>query len=188
MSYSDNTPVAKDQRGATLLVALIMLVVLTLFALSAIKLSNTNLGIVGNMQARMEAQTVGQQAIEQVMSSAANFLTPVAQVINIDVNNDGTADYTANVDKPSCFSTKSLTNADLIPASGTISPSDKTCISSVQDPATGVYIQGAASAQSWCYDQKWELASTVTDNRTGAKVRQHQGAAMRVPAGTACAP
>jgi len=188
MTCKENMLAAVDQRGATLLISLIMLVVLTLFALSAIRMSNTNLGIVGNMQARMEAQAAGQQAIEQVMSSAANFLNPAQLSIAIDINNDGTADYTASVAKPTCFSTKSLTNADLIPASGTISANDKTCVSSVQDGATGVYIANAPSAQSWCYDQKWEIAATVTDNRTGAKVTQHQGAAMRVPAGTTCAP
>lgn len=172
----------KNQRGATLMISLVMLVLLTLFAISAINLSTTNLNIVGNMQARMEAQAAGKQAIEQVISSAANFTTPISQDIDVDINNDGASDYTASVLKPSCFSSKSLTNAELNLAD----PKDKNCVSSVQDPGTGVYIANAASAQSWCYNQKWEVTATVTDNRTGAQVRQHQGAALRVPAGTAC--
>ena len=40
------------QRGATLLVTLIMLVVLTLFAVTAFNLSSVNLKIVGNFQAQ----------------------------------------------------------------------------------------------------------------------------------------
>jgi len=188
MSYIKKPHITKGQRGATLLISLIMLVVLTLFAISAINLSSTNLNIVGNMQARMEVQSAGKQAIEQVMSSAANFLTPAAQSIAVDINNDGTTDYTANVDKPSCFSSKGLTNAELIPAPpATISAKDQNCISSVQDPGTGVYIANAPSAPSWCYDQKWEIAASVSDNRTGAQLRQHQGVSLRVPAGTACA-
>ena len=172
----------KNQRGATLIIALVMLVLLTLFAISAINLSNTNLSIVGNMQARMEAQSAGEQAIEQIISSAANFSSPAAQDVNVDINNDGTTDFTANVDKPSCYSSKSLTNADLNPSS----PKDAVCISSVQDPGTGVWIANTSSAQSWCYDQKWEITATVTDDRTGAQVKQHRGVSMRVPAGTSC--
>ncbi len=189
MSYFKNTRITKDQRGATLLISLVMLVMLTLFAISAIKLSSTNLQIVGNMQSRMEAEAAGKQAIEQVMSSAANFLSPPALGIDvdIDINNDATVDYTPHVDKPSCFSTKALTNADLIPPPpAMITLADQKCISSTQDPATGVFIANASTAQSWCYDQKWELKATVTDSRTGAEVKQHQGAALRVPAGTTC--
>jgi hypothetical protein len=44
------------QRGATLFIGLVMLVVLTLFALSAFQTSSTNLKTVGNMQEREEAQ------------------------------------------------------------------------------------------------------------------------------------
>lgn len=177
----------RGQRGATLLISLIMLVILTLFAISAINLSTTNLSIVGNMQARMEVEAAGKQAIEQVLSSADNFLNPAQKNIDIDINNDGAADFTANVDKPSCYSSKPLTNADLTPAPpATISAKDQVCISSSQDPGTGVYIANASSAPSWCYDQKWEVKSSVTDPRTSAQIVQHQGVSLRVPAGTAC--
>lgn len=186
MIYIKNTPVTKNQRGATLIIALVMLVMLTLFAISAISLSNTNLKVVGNMQARMEAQAAGKQAIEQVISSAANLITPLAQTIPVDINNDGTMDYTAIVTKPSCYSTKPLTNAELIPASGPIPAKDLVCISSSADPGTGVFIANAPSAQSWCYDQKWRVSSTVTDSRTDARVVQHQGVSLRVPIGTGC--
>lgn len=187
MIYIKNTHLKKDQQGATLLISLVMLVLLTLFAISALNMSTTNLSIVGNMQARMEAQAAGMQAIEQVMSSAANFLNPLQQYIDVDINNDGAKEYTVDVAKPSCFSSKSLTNADLIPAPpATISAKDQNCISSIQDPGTGVFVANAASAQAWCYDQKWEITATVTDGLTGAQVKQHQGAALRVPAGTAC--
>lgn len=182
-----NIHIKKSQQGATLIVTLIMLVVLTLFALSAINMSSTNLSIVGNMQAQIEAQAAGQQAIENILSSAANFLNPTAQSLNIDINNDGTTDYTANIDQPTCLSSKPLINADLIPAPpATISAKDQNCISSVQDPATGVFVANASSTMSWCSDEKWEVTATVTDNRTGAAVKQHQGVSMRVPTGTNC--
>jgi Tfp pilus assembly protein PilX len=45
----------RKQRGATLLVALIMLGVLMLFVVSSLNTSTTNLRVVGNMQAKNEA-------------------------------------------------------------------------------------------------------------------------------------
>jgi Tfp pilus assembly protein PilX len=72
--------VARDQQGATLVVVLIMLVVLTLFAVAVINLSNLNAKAVGNMQQRKNAEIVAQGAIEQVLSSSAPFYSPAAAV------------------------------------------------------------------------------------------------------------
>ncbi len=65
-----------NQRGMTLVVSLIMLVVITLFVLSAIRLSTANLRTVGNMQARNEAAAASQRAIEDLLSSPAAFTAP----------------------------------------------------------------------------------------------------------------
>jgi Tfp pilus assembly protein PilX len=66
-------PSAVRQRGATLLVALIMLVMLTLFALSAIRTGNVGLKIVGNQQTQKSMEAAAQEAIEQVVSNLGNF-------------------------------------------------------------------------------------------------------------------
>ncbi|HAL39750.1 MAG TPA: hypothetical protein DCP03_17240, partial [Polaromonas sp.] len=55
------------QRGATLLVAMIFLILMSLFAISAFKSSTGNLRIIGNMQSRQEAIAVGQKAIEDTI-------------------------------------------------------------------------------------------------------------------------
>ena len=49
---------------------MIMLVLLTLFVLSAINSGTINLRISGNTQAQDEARAAAQQAIEQVVSSS----------------------------------------------------------------------------------------------------------------------
>lgn len=67
---------ALAQRGATLIVVLVMLIVLTLVALSAINLSTSNLKIVGNMQAKRSAEAVAWQASEFVMNSLSYFSNP----------------------------------------------------------------------------------------------------------------
>ncbi len=69
---------ARKQRGATLFIALIMLVMLTLFALSAIGLSNVNLRIVGNQQVQKMMDAAAQDGIEQSMSAAETFGTTAA--------------------------------------------------------------------------------------------------------------
>lgn len=72
------------QRGATLLVSLIMLVVLTLFAITGFNLSSVNLKIAGNYQDQKEMEAIVQQAIEQVISTPTAFsLTPTSQTITI---------------------------------------------------------------------------------------------------------
>lgn len=179
------TPESKKKRGETLIVVLVMLVVLTLLVVSAIRAGNTNMRIVGNMQVQEEVSAVAQQATEQVMSS--NFTAnPVAQAIGVDINNDGTPDYTANIN-PSCTGSIAITNADLNPALAADAP----CISSGAAQQTGLMVSGVAATgalagQSWCYLQQWELQATVTDSNTGATATTVQGVAVRVPAGTSC--
>lgn len=68
----------RRQRGTTLLVALIMLVMITLFAVSAINTSSVNLQIVGNMQVQKTMEQNAQDAIEQISSSITPFNDAVA--------------------------------------------------------------------------------------------------------------
>ena len=68
------------QEGATLLVVLVMLVVLTLFAVAVINLSGMTAKAVGNMQWRKNAEIVAQGAIEQVLNSSAPFYSPATAV------------------------------------------------------------------------------------------------------------
>lgn len=173
------------QRGATLLVALVMLVVLTLLVVSAIRSSNTNLRIAGNMQMQGEAAAAGQQAIEQVISR--NFTeNPVSSVVSVDINNDGVNDYTANVATPTCTGSVALMNANLDKNNA----NDVPCFSSSTASNTGIISASGTpvtTGQSWCYMQQWDVQAQSTDSAgTGASVTTHQGVSLRVPAGTTC--
>lgn len=68
------------QRGATLLVVLVMLVVLTLLGIASIRMSSTSMLIVGNMQARRFVENQAQLAVEQVLNSIDPFNNPVSAV------------------------------------------------------------------------------------------------------------
>ncbi len=144
------------QTGISLLVGLVMLAVLTLLVVSAVRMSNSNLKIVGNQQARDEITAAAQQAIEQVMSSASNFYTPVAQTFNIDANNDGTPDYTVQTTAPICLQTV---------------------------PVEGYSEEFATSAPQ---DTHWDIAATATDPRTGATITIHQGVKVRMDSSAIC--
>lgn len=64
----DPRAIARRQRGATLLVTLIMLVVLTLFVIAAVNLNTSNSKIVGNVQAKRLVDAVAQRAVDQVVN------------------------------------------------------------------------------------------------------------------------
>lgn len=86
----------RKQTGATLVVALMMLVVIALLGVTAVNNSMVNLRIVGNMQAHQDAEAVSQEAIEQVISSIAIFNNP--QPSNITL-----AGVTVQVSEPECL-------------------------------------------------------------------------------------
>jgi len=173
----------KSQQGSTLMVALIMLVLLMLVAVSAMNSTTASIQIVGNAQYRDESSAVAQQAIEQMISS--NFtVAPTSSVIAVDINNDGADDYTGQVETPTCTSSISLTNNQLNP----LNSADLSCVSSGQAQNAGILGASGVQAitQSWCFKQTWDITSTVTDSKTGANTTVHQGVYIRVPTGTGC--
>jgi hypothetical protein len=58
----------KSQSGATLVITLIMLVLLTMFAVSAVSLSASTSKVVGNMQAKKTTDAIAQRVVDQVIS------------------------------------------------------------------------------------------------------------------------
>ena len=134
----------QSQRGITLFVGLIMLVLITLMVTSAFTLSTTNLKSVGNMQAKDEAIAAANQAIEQVLSSP--FTTaPTAEEINVDINNDGTPDYMASIAQPVCV--RASLDTTVVKTSNTL----------------------PLMQFSNTYNTVWDIVATVEDAKTGAK-------------------
>ncbi|MBI1731385.1 MAG: hypothetical protein HYR49_01285, partial [Gammaproteobacteria bacterium] len=69
--------------GATLVTAMIFLVIMTLFAVASINMSTVNFKIVANMQAQKLVDAAVQEAIERTISSMDQFsLTPAASTIS----------------------------------------------------------------------------------------------------------
>ena len=67
-----------SQRGVTLVVGMIMLVLITLLVLASFHLGRNNLEIVGNAQQRNEALAAAQQTIEAAVDSPLLTSNPAA--------------------------------------------------------------------------------------------------------------
>jgi hypothetical protein len=88
-------------RGAALVVGLVMLALITLLLVTALNLGTTSFRSVGNMQYRDEAIAAANKALEQVIGS--DFTTaPAEDEIAVDIDNDGTDDYLVDVAEPQC--------------------------------------------------------------------------------------
>lgn len=76
-------PVSKfprRQRGMTLIIGLMLLVVITLLGVSMASLSTSNLQVVRNAQTEQARIAVAQQAVEQVLGNADYFMAPTSAV------------------------------------------------------------------------------------------------------------
>lgn len=173
------------QRGFTLVTTLIFLAVFMIFAISMAGSSMLNTRIASNQQYRLEAKTVAQQGIEQVISQPFTQ-TPITTVtpVQVDVNGDGTADFTAQVDPPTCINTKPVLNQDLDPTN----PNDIGCMFSGSGQNTGILLSGGGAVPSPpCQATQWDITSRVTDpSKTATSVVVHQGVSVRVLTGTTC--
>lgn len=190
----------RRQRGTTLIVALIMLVLMTLFAVSSFNTANTNLKVVGNMQQKNEALNAAQAAIESVISTpqfianpANAVLTPCgsANTLCTDVTGDGVADFTTTLvgpdyptgpHQPTCVTVRPIKNEELVLSN----PEDLGC-SSGQQQQFGV--AGAVTGDSLCSNTVWEVRARTVSSSSAATVTVTQGVGVRVSAdaaGTSC--
>lgn len=174
-----------SQRGATLVIGMIMLVLVTLFVLSAINMSTTNLRVMGNEQARNEAVQAAQQAVEQVASVdfTKNPPTPATPItVPVDVNGDSTADYQATV-TAACLNSVPVKVTELNPDDVV---NDGPCFLSTSSSTSGFVGGGTTSGDSLCSATQWDVNATVTDataNTTGANLTLHQGVSKRIATG-----
>lgn len=143
----------RGQRGATLVVALIMLLLFTLLVSGALTLSTVNLKAVGNTQARNEAIAAANMGIEEVISLSGFTGLTDAQEYMIDFDQDSsTPSYAVTVTVEGCLrATPASVDESILSGVGSGLPN----------------IQG--------YYTLWELKSVVDDAVSGAEVSVRQG-------------
>ncbi len=180
-----STSSRRRQRGATLLIGMIMLVVLTLLVLFAIRSGNTNLRIAGNMQTQAEVGAAAQQAIEQVIEQIKLPTTDISQIkaqtVTVPVGNT-TYNVAVKAMGNKCLMEIPVLNSALNPSNA----NDVPCFESPDEDKVILSDNTLSSKPSACKTQQWEIEAGVTDTATGANVSQVQGITVRVPATTTC--
>lgn len=155
---------ANRQRGIVLILSLIMLMVMTLIAVSAIRLSTVNLRTVANSQARTEAMSTAQRTIDLVLSS--NFTDNIAGTASTVTVAEGGKNYTVVIARPCLVRSAPVLNIalDLTDAA------EKTC-------------QKGSSAYSQCSDTIWQIQASSSSGWFGANVSITQGTGIRMDNG-----
>ena len=141
----------KKQRGVTMFICLIILILMTLISISTFLVSTNNLKSVANMQYRDESIAAGNKAIEQLISSPFTD-APAAETLFVDINNNGSNDYQINIDKPVC------TEASIETLGGKSSITLSATMSTNSD-----------------WDTIWEINAVVNDLKTGTSVTVRSG-------------
>ncbi|MFT6957214.1 MAG: hypothetical protein ACJAYC_002222 [Halieaceae bacterium] len=159
------------QRGIVMVVALIMLLAVSLIAVTASNLVQTDLKIVNNLESREQARFAAKAAIEEALSSS-RFADNPDSIFSVncvqdnrkcyDFNSDGVDDIAVQINTPECVSVIPRKNTELDVFNY---PSQATCYL-----PPGVYSMCAASV--------WEFQAVATDVVTGAEVTVRQGVSI----------
>jgi hypothetical protein len=171
------------QRGAALIVAMLFLLVLSLFAITSSNSSTTNLLVTGNMIARQESTAAAQWLIDTTISSSAFATDPkaiAASTYDLDLDQDGTVDYRPTLTPaPTCQRARPLKGVEL----DIDDASDVQCMKS--GSAGGPLIDTGAidptAGDSMCANTEWNVRAIVIDEAvSGASVAINQGVGIRV--------
>jgi len=166
----------RRQKGATLLVGLIMLVLLTLMAITSFNLGKSNLQIVGNMQFRNETVRAAEEAVEAAISMPTSVT--IASAYTIDVNADGTPDVSITI-------TPTLQQA-YVKKNSALDLTDPGQLGCTLGQAQAFGVVGAATGNSLCAATLYDLKVMATEAATNTSVELHQGVSVQVPADTVC--
>jgi Tfp pilus assembly protein PilV len=191
----------RSQRGSTLLVVMIFLLVFGIMAASAFRGSLTSAQAIGNMQWRNEAVTAANDAIDRLLSTAefaTNTAVVTAQVngapFQVDINGDGVNDIAVSLPPvtldgitragPRCLRAEPIPSKDLDPAL----PADLGCFGSSSASSSGLGTATAGggtstvlSSPSLCSNTEWTIRVRALDAVTNTTVDVVQGVGVRVP-------
>lgn len=182
-------PALARQKGVTLILSLIMLVLLTMVALSTFNLGKGGLQLVDNAQQRSQAQNIAQETIDTVISSSGFTSHPTSVLDNgncptalnapanstcTDLYGDGkTIIKVALSPTPGCVQASSVAQSSLNLGNA----EDLGCTVGV---AQNFGIAGTSSSESLCSDSLWEITAEASEATSNAKAVITQGVKLRV--------
>jgi type II secretory pathway pseudopilin PulG len=179
------------QRGVTLIISLIMLVLLTIMALTSFNIGKSSLQVIDNAQQQGQVLNAAQTMLNQVVSSPtfteapgnvldnSNCPSALAAPANsrcVDVTGDGkTVVVVTMTPQPLCLQATAIPNSTLNLSSQ--SSEDWGC--TVQERGQHG-IEGMQEGDSLCANSLWELNAEAKESVSSAKALVTQGVAMRV--------
>ncbi|MEO7852129.1 MAG: hypothetical protein ABIR94_07730 [Rubrivivax sp.] len=191
----------RTQRGSTLLVVMIFLLIFGIMTAAAFRGSLTSAQAIGNMQWRNEAITAANDAIDRLLSTAdfaTNAAVVTAQVnaapFQVDINGDGVNDISVDLPVvtldgipragPRCLRAEPIPTIKLDPGLA----ADLGCFGSSSSSSSGLATTAAgggigtfASSPSLCSNTEWTIAVRAVDAVTNTSVDVIQGVGVRVP-------
>jgi Tfp pilus assembly protein PilX len=158
----------RGSRGSVLIISLIMLIVMTLMAMAAIKMSTIVLRAVNNSQTRNEAMAAAMSTLDQILSSDfSSNLAGTANTYTVAIN--ANKSYDVVVPEPCIQKVVPIKNTDLDLSKA----EDKKCYETLTNP------------YSACAQTIWEVKASVNDGWFGANVSVTQGTGVRMDNSTA---
>lgn len=178
-----------SQRGAALIVSLIMLLLITILAVTAFRLGKSNLQIVGNIQQRSQDIGSAQTAIDQVISTTQFTFTPTDAVTNpcngvpntlCTAATGGTGTDIKVTLQLNCDSIQPITTTQL----NWNNAQDQGCLKSQTNGASGIV--NGSSNNSECANSVWNVHASANDTVTQATATVDEGVGIRVDVSTTC--
>ncbi|MHB1124206.1 MAG: hypothetical protein ACYC0T_16025 [Ramlibacter sp.] len=181
----------RRQRGITLIVSLIMLVLLTIMALTSFNIGKSSLQVVGNAQEQAQVLNAAQTMLNQVVSSPTFTESPGSVLDSSNCPSGITAPANSRcVDLYGDSKTVIVVRMTPEPVCVQAAPIPATLLdlSDVDNEDWGCTVAergqhgivGLESGDSLCANSLWELNAQATDPVTGAQAVVTQGVAMRV--------
>lgn len=169
--HPSTTPQLK-QKGVSLIVGLIMLVLLTMLAITSFNMVNGNLQVVGNMQQRNEVSAAAQARIEEIISSTTFTTNPALVIVPVQVDTRGTGVAADKVTVTAATPVQiKCEGADDANAADSADVAVRACAPTLLPGGGTLYP---------CKDSVWLVAATAVDPVTGAKATRGQGVSVRL--------
>lgn len=186
------------QRGVVLLVGLVMLLLVTIMAISGFNMIKVNQQVTGNMESRAQAAVVANAAIEEAISGTLFFKRPENVFINscgsanrkcYDLNADGVRDVVVSVSRPSCVVVLPKPNSYFLQRAEELKqqavakfaanlPEDARELLRKARGLESCTMGGGNVTMSRCADVTWDLEAVAVDEVTGARATVRQGVAV----------
>ncbi len=182
------------QRGVTLLVGMIMLLMMTLIAVGVIRLTTRHTQVINNEQFQTEATSAANYALDMVLTTPAstwdaNYKGSTGNTLYVNLGTKSSTDTAGNsvavtVRNLTCKRQRTIKNSELIKTSGTLKyvpQEDASCFGGGGSPITIVDTSATAGGNdSFCANVLYEMEATVSDaSVVSATTTVLQGAEVR---------